>query len=633
MASLFPTKYTNNIRTVSGLGVFVFPDDVTLNCNTSVGAVSIDLLEIPANFWSTTYKLYVNDANNNASVNNITINAPVGYTINNAASIVINTNGGGVLIRVTNNTTYMATANSTGGGGGGYNTIEDEGIPLIQRSVINFVGAGVTASDVGGKTEVQINGGIIDITNAAILALMAANTVILGQFYRITDVTNADLGVVVQGVRTNGVTAYGSGIFFNADYQAAGNYSGVPSYSGNIGIWSSVARPVIVGNVVIWNNSNYINLTGVWGTTPSTDFVNWVVLAKTITTGYILNCDLVRYDIAQNRVVYRADRLKNEVDYFSDGKGNEAIRDFQWGRNAVTANKVLANGLMLCTNSSSIFTANVVYSSLLTEVGSFGSGSTVISNVIQNNSLLQIGTSEGNIVSNIIESGGQLTVTTLQSKADLFANTISSDSQIGIDTIVTNIGVNYNVLSGSSQFKAIGATVNANILRNIITKNSTLEVSSVALLCPISNCEVSAGTINLGAVITAKSNFSFREGYSNWEADLDFATAFAAGVLTIPTTLAYVGKFNTINTSTPTITDIVNLPTNHPVTLIPDNTVANDFTLQYTAVGVAAANNIIRAFAAVSDTFTAAVGGDGSEFVVLNKFGVLNGVLNIYQWQ
>jgi len=45
------------------------------------------------------------------------------------------------------------------GSGGGYDTVEDEGTPLTQRTTINFTGAGVTASDVGGETEVNIPGG------------------------------------------------------------------------------------------------------------------------------------------------------------------------------------------------------------------------------------------------------------------------------------------------------------------------------------------------------------------------------------------------------------------------------------------------------------------------------------------
>jgi hypothetical protein len=37
--------------------------------------------------------------------------------------------------------------------------IEDEGIALTQRSALNFVGAGVTVTDVSGKTQVSILGG------------------------------------------------------------------------------------------------------------------------------------------------------------------------------------------------------------------------------------------------------------------------------------------------------------------------------------------------------------------------------------------------------------------------------------------------------------------------------------------
>lgn len=46
-----------------------------------------------------------------------------------------------------------------GGGGGGGHVIEDEGTPLPQRADLNFVGAGVSATDVGGKTVVTITGG------------------------------------------------------------------------------------------------------------------------------------------------------------------------------------------------------------------------------------------------------------------------------------------------------------------------------------------------------------------------------------------------------------------------------------------------------------------------------------------
>lgn len=44
-------------------------------------------------------------------------------------------------------------------GSAAYDTVEDEGTPLTQRSTINFVGSGVSAADSGGKTVVTISGG------------------------------------------------------------------------------------------------------------------------------------------------------------------------------------------------------------------------------------------------------------------------------------------------------------------------------------------------------------------------------------------------------------------------------------------------------------------------------------------
>ena len=47
----------------------------------------------------------------------------------------------------------------TPAGGGGYDTIQDEGVAQTKRTTMNFIGAGVTASDVGGLTQINIPGG------------------------------------------------------------------------------------------------------------------------------------------------------------------------------------------------------------------------------------------------------------------------------------------------------------------------------------------------------------------------------------------------------------------------------------------------------------------------------------------
>ena len=104
--SMYSTLYQNPSRIVTGTPI-IYNDDVVLYCDTSAGAVTINLLDIPNNYWLTTWKLYIVDNSNNASTNNITINAGTGQTINAVASVVVNTNGGSAIVRISGNTTYV----------------------------------------------------------------------------------------------------------------------------------------------------------------------------------------------------------------------------------------------------------------------------------------------------------------------------------------------------------------------------------------------------------------------------------------------------------------------------------------------------------------------------------------------
>ena len=116
--SLYAQQYPNPSRIVTGTPI-IYNDDVVLYCNTSSGPVTINLLDIPNDYWMTTYKLYVVDNSNNASTNNITINAGTGQTINAQSSVTINTNGGSAIVRISGNTQYVcepiaSTLNDTG---------------------------------------------------------------------------------------------------------------------------------------------------------------------------------------------------------------------------------------------------------------------------------------------------------------------------------------------------------------------------------------------------------------------------------------------------------------------------------------------------------------------------------------
>lgn len=156
------TKYENNSRPVEGANVTVYGNDVVLKVNTASQACIINLDLIPSNHWNTPWRLYIYDDSNNASVNNITVNAGAGQTINGASNLVININGGRSIIFISSDTSFLALLSNftTGGVTQAYTTVQDEGVSLPQRSIMNFVGAGVTATDSSGTTIITIPGGI-----------------------------------------------------------------------------------------------------------------------------------------------------------------------------------------------------------------------------------------------------------------------------------------------------------------------------------------------------------------------------------------------------------------------------------------------------------------------------------------
>ena len=104
--SMYAQQFQNPSRIVTGTPVLT-NDDVVLYCDTSTGPVTINLLDIPNDYWMTTWKLYVVDYSNNASTNNIRINAGSGQTINAQPDVVLSVNGGSCIVRITGNTTFV----------------------------------------------------------------------------------------------------------------------------------------------------------------------------------------------------------------------------------------------------------------------------------------------------------------------------------------------------------------------------------------------------------------------------------------------------------------------------------------------------------------------------------------------
>ncbi len=390
-------KYQNTSRTITGLLNDVYTSDVLLFCDTSAGAVSLNLLEIPSGFWNTNYKLYVIDLSNNAQTNNITIIAPVGYQINNSNNFAISINGGIALIRIVNNTDYSVETNYGAGG----LAVLNEGVLLTPNATsMDFIGSYVNATNVGSAVSVFIQPSIISLTYIQLQTAITNSTLIAGQVYSITNAifiqtTSETAPIYLIATSTNTIGSSGHGYFLNADYQGTGVYSGVAGFVAQLGIWKGSLTPAI-GDVVIWNNFHYVNISGN-NTQPDLNPVDWTQLSKTLTTGYVAEVCKIEYNVATNSIFERSDLRENVVQnnlstYVSAGL--EGFQYFQWGSDNCKSNNVNSEGIIKNSNNFGSTLGNVVISGGIIKIqsGSFlaGTTATILENSVCEGSILSL---------------------------------------------------------------------------------------------------------------------------------------------------------------------------------------------------------------------------------------------------
>jgi hypothetical protein len=456
--SLPATKYPTNMRVVTGTPI-IYNDDVVLLCDTSAGAVTINLLDIPNGYWSTQYKLYVIDNSNNAGTNNITINAGTGQTINGASSVVISSNGGQYLVRISSNTSYIAELNGCCGGGG---------------LALHLV------------------------TNAELLSAISGATLVQGDFYLVTDVSNANPYVILQAITTSAIATDGSGYFLNADYQNVGDYSGVSGFVAQNGLWNN-GGTYAVGDVVIWDNFHWKNISGANTGNPSSTPADWEQIAKSITTGYIAEVDFVVYDPTTNIIKTRYDFRNNEVDYYNDGT-RITLNDFPFGNNNVTYNKVKGNSIVYFCNSPSTFRANTIIDSGFRDSTNINGGTTglVNGNVVFSSSVIQITENQGYIVDNSLNNESSIVVGSNSSGHNVSGNNLNTAGSL---SITTNDGsVTFNNVSGEG---VISVNENfGNVSENVVgTQCSITIVNTIGVSNSInSNVVHSLSYISVGSL-------------------------------------------------------------------------------------------------------------------------------------
>ena len=573
---LFQQKYPNNIRTIGSVvnPNIVFPDDVTLLCDTTLGAVNILLQPIPyqqlnpldppnlwVGFYNTQYQLYVVDYGNNSTVNNITISAPVGFTINGQPSVTLASNGASYLIVVGSQTNYLAL----------YGGMISGASPLL-----------------------------ISLTNAQLLTLINTNTVVAGQFYLVTDALGTDGGVIVQGSAINGSSVNGTGLYYNADYQSVGTYTPpVSILPATNNIWWNPAppnpAPPVFGanNVVIWNNTHYRNNTNTWqtalGITPDADPVVWTPLAKSSANGYIRVADHVRYNVLTNRVVYRADSLGNEVDWFNNGV-NDSIADFQWGRNQVTNNKIRSNSYMVATNSYTVFNANELSEN---------------STINDTTGLVAIGA--GSVSRNKLSNGSNITNVRVFDTLQIADNFLDTGSSI-LTGICTQTTINNNRAYTNGKIR-IDNSSQLTFDNNFVSANGEFRIENNTPPSLVQYCEVSDITARYRLLNENLQNKKCRTGFSNFATTIDCSlppiVGQRGGFIGSPTNTLYIDAvyeqhYGIINLSRfslafgNNILRINGATLNHPITFYPDFVGGgSNVPFTTTGIGVAGADDLV----------------------------------------
>lgn len=196
------------------------------------------------------------------------------------------------------------------------------------------------------------SGAYVDDTYANTAVAKSGSTLVRGATYYITDKYVFLFALDADKFDLNGV-------YFarNADYQSAGNYAGITTTAGftvnatgtNLGLWTTALTPAS-GDVAIWNNLHWLNITGANGASnPSADAVNWEAVANTDvdvadTYGYIYEYDGIEYNFDNNSINRRVDGRGNDI---SGG----TVTQFKWGDDNVQLNIVSANGYLPIKNT------------------------------------------------------------------------------------------------------------------------------------------------------------------------------------------------------------------------------------------------------------------------------------------
>jgi hypothetical protein len=339
---------------------------------------------------------------------------------------------------------------------------------------------------------------ITPVTHAQILSIIATNSLKQGCRYLIID--KADLGIICTATSTNKISLTCEGLFLNADYTGNGDYSGVPGFVSQVGVWHDALVIGAANQVCIYNNNHYRNKTGVnTSTPPPSDTVNWELLPKSVTTGYHLVSDTIEYDVVFDAILGRKDRYGNYVkgslyfiysynlipkfawgnpnhngNYFYESIFDTANYRGEFSRNEVISGTVQGNKGIGKIVQNLIFKGGISNNELLSAGASIQSNYNcdIIGNTLNSNSAKIEKNTECSITGNIfqgIDAGIEDNF-----RQSIYQNILNTSSRIIGNNGPTVNSSNYSIISGNTlgQLSTIGFNYNSGIISGNTLGNS-----------------------------------------------------------------------------------------------------------------------------------------------------------------
>lgn len=310
------------------------------------------------------------------------------------------------------------------------------------------------------ETSRSIANSVITTTVAGINTLIGANAIRPGASYLISDI--GDDGVYVTGTDVN-------------SYNAEGVHARrVPSTYSRC--WSLIMVVPTINLYYRYNQNVYQSVTGSIGSTPDTDTVNWLLIAKSNNTYYTTEyhpCGVNKPSLLGTwPIIWERDFNNNFVSQSnasSTALGYNAFDVFCWmvGGSTTKYGNTVIDSIFDCVNSDGSVYANVVTSSTIYNTNILTGATTVANNVLDGANI--VGNYIISFINNNVSAGGQFV-----------ACYISSCSN--------------NVVSGAGYVETVGTFGNNLALFNLNNVWGTISGVNPGTNSFISTCNVHAGS-------------------------------------------------------------------------------------------------------------------------------------------